>query len=84
MHLENRAMRFMEPCENPNVLSGLDAVEALYKSWMDFQSCIGRALPSLTGSPGALLEGGMYRAVTVKGAVATILQKTYVIPGMPD
>lgn len=27
-----------------------------------FQSCIGRAFPSLTGSAGALLEGRMYIA----------------------
>src|SRR5712692_5817828 len=52
----------MKPRENPNVLSSLDAVEALDKSRKDLQSCIGRALPSLAGSAGALLEGGMYIA----------------------
>src|SRR5713101_3909323 len=52
----------MEPRENPNFLSRFNAVEALDKSRMDFQSCIGRALPSLTGSAGALLEGGVYIA----------------------
>jgi hypothetical protein len=52
----------MKPRENPNVLSSLDAVEALGKSRKDFQSCIGSALPSLTGSVGTFLEGGMYIA----------------------
>src|SRR4029077_15179110 len=50
--------------ENPNVISSLDAVEARDRSRIDFQSCIGSALPSLTGSAGALLKlkGGMYIA----------------------
>lgn len=47
LHLENRALRFMEPRGNPDVLSRLDAVGALDKSWIDFQFRIGRALPSL-------------------------------------
>jgi hypothetical protein len=62
MYLENGALRFMEPRENPNVISSLDAVEARDRSRIDFQSCIGSALPSLTGSAGALLKGGMYIA----------------------
>jgi hypothetical protein len=60
--LENRAPRFMEPRENPDILSGLDAVEAPGKLRMDFQPCIGRALPTLTRSAGAILQRGMYIA----------------------
>src|SRR5579864_9682362 len=50
----------MQPRENPNLMSRLDAVEAFHKRRMNFQSCIGRPLPCLTWSASALLEGGMY------------------------
>ena len=57
MHFERRTDRLMEIGENPGILAGLDAVKSVDKLGIDFQSRIGRALPSLTTSKGTLLEG---------------------------
>lgn len=62
MYLEDRALCFMEPRQNPNVLSGLDATEASGKRWLDVQSYIGRALISLRWGTGTLLKNRTYIA----------------------
>ena len=49
----------MEPGKDPNLFSGLYAVQGLNKRRKDFQVGIRRAFPSLTRSFGTLLQRGM-------------------------
>ena len=60
MHLENRALRFVQPGENPDVLARLDAGEALAEFRKNFEFGIRRAFRSLMRSGGTVLHGGAY------------------------
>src|SRR6185312_1562010 len=62
MHLEDRALRLMEPCKDPDVLSRFNAVESPDEIRMDIQPRIGSALPSLVRSAGPLFESGAHVA----------------------
>src|SRR5260370_33265420 len=59
-YLENGTPGFMQPRENPNLLSGFDAVQCFNISRIDLQCCIGRTLPSLSRSTVAFLKRGTY------------------------
>lgn len=62
MHLENGALRFVQPGENPDVLARLDADEAFPEFRKNFEFCIRRAFRPLTGSGGTVPQGGAYEA----------------------
>ena len=62
MHLENGALRFVQPGENSDVLARLDAGETFQEFRKNFEFCIRRALRALTGSGGTVLQGGAYEA----------------------
>src|SRR5262249_46656003 len=56
VYLENGSSRLMKPGKNPDLLPGLNSMEALDESRIDLQFSIGRPFPSLAGRAGAFLE----------------------------
>ena len=59
MNLEHVAIRFMQPRENHNLLTGLDPVEAVDEIRGEFEPRIRASLPALLWSVGALREAGV-------------------------
>ena len=57
VNLKDRAVRFMKPRQNPNVLADFDAIQTTDKRGKDVECCVGRTLRSLTGSGRAVLSG---------------------------
>lgn len=70
MHLEDRALRLMEPRKDPDVLSRFNAVKSPDKIRMDLQPRIGSTLPSLVRSAGTFLESGAH--ITDRGEVKAL------------
>ena len=60
VHFERGTPRFMQPCQHPNGLSGLNPIEPFNPLRIDFQRGFRRALPGLPRSTGSLNQGGMY------------------------
>ena len=56
MHFQGGALGLMEPGEDPDFVTGLEAFECLEKGWEDLKLRVGRALPSLMRSVGALFQ----------------------------
>jgi hypothetical protein len=60
IHFERRAPGFVQPCENPNVLSRVNPIESFDKLCVDFELRLRCVLPGLPWSPGTLRQRGMY------------------------
>ena len=54
IHFERGTPRFMQPCQHPNILPGLNPIEPFNQLRIDFQRGFGRALPGLPRSTGSL------------------------------
>ena len=54
VHFERGTPRFMQPCQHPNVLSGVNPIEPFNQLRKDFQRGFRCALPGLPRSTGSL------------------------------
>jgi hypothetical protein len=54
IHHQRRTPRFMQPCQHPNILSGLNPIEPFNQLRIDFQRGFGCAFPGLSRSAGPL------------------------------